>query len=177
MKTIMKGAVTLFAVLFAVVPGATAAENSPLGVSSNTTIEGASGLSNGILIAMLAQPNLNAADSQAAPNGGPLVRVSHKPSGSTNSALSLPAPRGKVIFEHHWSEGDIPAELEKPGGGRAGTRFANKKFRLGSSADGRYKIVTDKDTGAKVLDILVTREDEKRFWRQDRKSTRLNSSH
>jgi hypothetical protein len=104
MKIIMKGAVALFAALLAVVPGATAAENSPLGVSSNTTIEGASGLSNGILIAMLAQPNLNAADSQAAPNGGPLVRVSHKPSGSTNSALSLPAPRGKVIFEHHWSE-------------------------------------------------------------------------
>jgi hypothetical protein len=153
----IRGTATLFAVLLAVVPGVVTAEDSPLGVFSKTSAEGQSRPSTGIATAMLISPKMKASLDQAAPQGDPFLPV------HLSSGLSLPAPRGKVIFEHHWSAGDIPAAFAKPGGGKAGNRFANRKFRLGTNPDGRYKIVRDPETGVDVLDILVTRDDEAKF--------------
>jgi hypothetical protein len=77
--------------------------------------------------------------------------------------LGFPAPRGEVIFEHNWSQGDIPLAYAEPGAGASAPRFAAKnKFRIVNPA-GRLIVVTDPASGQEVLDILVTREDDARF--------------
>ena len=76
-------------------------------------------------------------------------------------SLSFPEPRGEVIFEHHWSQGDIPVEYATPGAGASGFAAGNK-FRI-VNPTGRYLVVTDPASGQEVLDILVTREDDARF--------------
>ena len=175
MRLILQGAATLVAALLAVAPMTAAAEGSPLGAELQAPAEGASNLSNDILVAMLAPPS--PIGGQSLPLGGSIVPVCHRSAGGCDddggsgggggstspSTLKFPSPRGKVIFQHNWSSGDIPSSFERPGGGVAGTRFANKKFRLATKPDGRFKIVTDSQTGTKVLDILVTRADEARF--------------
>ena len=80
----------------------------------------------------------------------------------TLAPLAFPKPRGEVIFEHRWLQGDVPEEFAQPGTGKAGTRFADKKFRLPTPLDGRLAVVRDPETAKTVLDILVTKDDYKR---------------
>ncbi|HMB77052.1 MAG TPA: heparin lyase I family protein, partial [Kiloniellaceae bacterium] len=77
--------------------------------------------------------------------------------GGPSSLLTFAAPRGEVIFAHHWQPGDLPPSHEFQGRGVFGDSLAAGKFLLSPDADGRYRIVEDPESGQWVLDILVTR--------------------
>ncbi|HMB78209.1 MAG TPA: heparin lyase I family protein [Kiloniellaceae bacterium] len=164
-----KGAALVLAALVSVVPVTAVAEILPVGAPAALPSQGTTMQTTNVLLAMLASPApLGGKD---APLSSGLQKICHRSTGGCDGSatnelsvptLSFPSARGQVIFEHHWSSGDIPSSFETPGGGKAATRFADGKFRLATSADGRYKIVTDSETGAEVLDILVTRADEAR---------------
>jgi len=171
----MKGAAVMLAALVSVAPIAAAAETMPVGLQNAVPALGTTTQSNNILLAMLASPGPLGGNSGPLSNG--LMNICHRSAGgcdgdgssgggsgggSSPSTLKFPSPRGTVIFEHQWSSGDIPSSWGTPGAGKAGTPFAGKKFRLGGRPDGRFKIITDPETGAKVVDILVTRQDEAR---------------
>ena len=76
----------------------------------------------------------------------------------TLTPLALPPAEGRIILEHHWGVGDLPTLLRRPGGVTGASLMADGTFRVVSPA-GRFKVVTDPETGRKVLDILVRRED------------------
>ena len=166
----LKGAALLCVALVSVAPLAAAADDMAAGAAIAVPAQTTSTQSLNESLAMLVSP-LPLDDSGSATDGS-IQQICHRSaegctsSSTTNSLsiplLSFPPARGKVIFQHSWASGDIPSSFETPGGGKAGTFFARRKFRLPTNADGRYKIVTDPQTGAKVLDILVTAQDEAR---------------
>ena len=95
MNRIIRGAATLFAVLWAVVPGTTLAENSPLGVDSQTSAEGRLTPSTGIAMAMLATPNLELSLDKAAPQGDPFLPVSLPTRKCSFSWPARPPPKAR----------------------------------------------------------------------------------
>ena len=61
--------------------------------------------------------------------------------GGPSSLLTFAAPRGEVIFAHHWQPGDLPPSHEFQGRGVFGDSLVAGKFLLSPDADGRYRIV------------------------------------